>query len=77
MSINYPCDFVRNAETEQGVAQAILHSVINFKREPWPRVSGGAKDLVMHMLDPDPEKRFTAQQVLGNFEFILFLVNVF
>ncbi|XP_042467963.1 calcium-dependent protein kinase 20-like [Zingiber officinale] len=54
------------AETEQGVAQAILRSVIDFKREPWPRVSGGAKDLVMHMLDPDPNKRSTAQQVLDH-----------
>ncbi|XP_042473609.1 calcium-dependent protein kinase 20-like [Zingiber officinale] len=54
------------AETEHGVAQAILRSVIDFKREPWPRVSGGAKDLVMHMLDPDPNKRFTAQQVLDH-----------
>ncbi|XP_044505230.1 calcium-dependent protein kinase 32-like [Mangifera indica] len=52
------------AETEQGVAQAIIRSVIDFKRDPWPKVSDNAKDLVRKMLDPDPRKRLTAQQVL-------------
>lgn len=59
--------FYASAESEQGVAQAILRSVIDFKREPWPKVSDSAKDLVRHMLDPDPKQRFTAQQVIGNF----------
>nr|AEL88279.1 calcium-dependent protein kinase [Dimocarpus longan] len=52
------------AETEQGVAQAIIRSVIDFKRDPWPKVSDNAKDLVRKMLDPDPKRRLTAQQVL-------------
>ncbi|KAL0460963.1 UNVERIFIED_CONTAM: Calcium-dependent protein kinase [Sesamum latifolium] len=52
------------AETEQGVAQAIIRSVIDFKRDPWPRVSDNAKDLVKKMLDPDPNRRLTALQVL-------------
>ncbi|KAL4567652.1 hypothetical protein LXL04_023241 [Taraxacum kok-saghyz] len=52
------------AETEQGVAQAIIKSVYDFKRDPWPKVSDNAKDLVKKMLDPDPKSRFTAQQVL-------------
>jgi calcium-dependent protein kinase len=52
-------------ETEQGVAQAIIRSVVDFKREPWPRVSDNAKDLVRGMLNPDPRKRLTAQEVLG------------
>ncbi|XP_042474496.1 calcium-dependent protein kinase 32-like [Zingiber officinale] len=52
------------AETEQGVAQAILRSNVDFKREPWPKVSDSAKDLVRHMREPDPKKRLTAQQVL-------------
>ncbi|KAF5201718.1 Calcium-dependent protein kinase, partial [Thalictrum thalictroides] len=52
------------AESEQGVAQAILKGVIDFKRDPWPKVSDGAKNLVKKMLDPDPKKRLTAQQVL-------------
>lgn len=53
------------AETEQGVAQAIIRSVLDFKRDPWPKVSDNAKDLVRKMLDPDPSRRLTAQQVLG------------
>ncbi|PON89159.1 GPCR kinase [Trema orientale] len=52
------------AETEQGVAQAIIRSVVDFKRDPWPRVSDNAKDLVKKMLDPDPKQRLTAQEVL-------------
>ncbi|KAM1000461.1 hypothetical protein ACFX2A_007206 [Malus domestica] len=54
------------AETEQGVAQAIIRSVIDFKRDPWPRVSDNAKDLVKKMLNPDPKKRLTAQEVLDH-----------
>lgn len=52
-------------ETEQGIAQAIIRSVVDFKREPWPKVSDTAKDLVKRMLDPDPKRRLTAQEVLG------------
>ncbi|KAL1812485.1 hypothetical protein ACET3Z_022550 [Daucus carota] len=52
------------AETEQGVALAILRGVIDFKREPWPQISENAKNLVRQMLDPDPKKRLTAKQVL-------------
>lgn len=57
--------FLFCAETEQGVAQAILRGVIDFKRDPWPRISDGAKSLVRQMLEPDPRRRLTAQQVLG------------
>ncbi|GAV57294.1 Pkinase domain-containing protein/EF_hand_5 domain-containing protein [Cephalotus follicularis] len=54
------------AETEQGVAQAIIRSVIDFKRDPWPKVSENAKELVKKMLNPDPKQRLTAQQVLDH-----------
>ncbi|KAG5583559.1 hypothetical protein H5410_054186 [Solanum commersonii] len=54
------------AETEQGVAQAIIRSAVNFKRDPWPKVSDNAKDLVKKMLNPDPSKRLTAQEVLDH-----------
>ncbi|XP_010912114.1 calcium-dependent protein kinase 8 [Elaeis guineensis] len=52
------------AETDEGIAQAIIRSVIDFEREPWPMVSSKAKDLVRQMLDPNPNTRLTAQQVL-------------
>ncbi|KAE9590733.1 hypothetical protein Lal_00022974 [Lupinus albus] len=54
------------AETEQGVAQAIIQSVVDFKRDPWPKVSDNAKDLVKKMLDPVPGRRLTAQAVLDH-----------
>ncbi|KAF7804086.1 calcium-dependent protein kinase 32 [Senna tora] len=54
------------AETEQGVAQAIIRSVVDFKRDPWPKVSDNAKDLVKKMLNPDPKQRLTAQEVLDH-----------
>ncbi|KAL7265557.1 hypothetical protein ACSBR1_003353 [Camellia fascicularis] len=52
------------AESEQGVAQAILRGIIDFKREPWPNISESAKSLVRQMLEPDPKVRLTAKQVL-------------
>ncbi|XP_010546723.1 PREDICTED: calcium-dependent protein kinase 32-like [Tarenaya hassleriana] len=54
------------AETEQGVAQAIIRSVLDFRRDPWPKISQNAKDLVRKMLDPDPKRRLTAHQVLDH-----------
>ncbi|KAL7133967.1 hypothetical protein ABFS83_12G174500 [Erythranthe nasuta] len=52
------------AESEQGVAQAIIRGKIDFEREPWPSVSESAKNLVRQMLEPDPKLRLTAKQVL-------------
>ncbi|CAN6335836.1 unnamed protein product [Urochloa humidicola] len=52
------------AETDEGIAQAIIRSNIDFEREPWPKVSENAKDLVRKMLDPSAYSRLTAQQVL-------------
>lgn len=53
------------AETDEGIAHSIVRSVYSFEREPWPRISEDAKDLVSHMLDPDPYTRLTAGEVLG------------
>ena len=69
--------FLGHAETEQGVAQAIIRSFIDFKRDPWPRVSNNAKDLVMKMLDPDPKRRLTAQEVIGIALFSLMIIIIF
>ncbi|KAL8091661.1 calcium-dependent protein kinase 10-like [Apium graveolens] len=52
------------AESEQGVALAILRGALDFKKEPWPQISENAKSLVRNMLEPDPKKRLTAKQVL-------------
>lgn len=53
--------------------QAILKSSVDFQREPWPKISANAKDLVQRMLDPDPSTRLTAKQVLGMNFFLLFI----
>jgi calcium-dependent protein kinase len=52
-------------DNDEKIAQAVLRGVIDFNREPWPRVSANAKDLIRRMLDPDPSTRLTARQVLG------------
>ncbi|KAH1098246.1 hypothetical protein J1N35_015167, partial [Gossypium stocksii] len=51
-------------DIEQGVTQVIIHSAIDFKRDPWPKVLDNAKDLVKKMLNPDPKQRLTIQEVL-------------
>lgn len=66
----------RNAETEEGIAQAIVYGEIDFERDPWPRVSEDAKDLVKGMLDPNPYSRFTVDEVLGNFFFNFILLYI-
>ena len=65
-----------NAESEQGVAQAILRGLIDFKREPWPSISESAKSLVRQMLEPDPKLRLTAKQVLGMFYLLLYHLHL-
>ncbi|KAL2921011.1 Calcium-dependent protein kinase 24 [Bienertia sinuspersici] len=52
------------AETEEGIAQAIVKGVIDFERDPWPRVSSQAKDLVKRMLHQNPYSRLTVEEVL-------------
>ncbi|KAL1545482.1 Calcium-dependent protein kinase 13 [Salvia divinorum] len=52
------------AESEQGVAQAIIRGKIDFERDPWPSISESAKSLVRQMLEPDPKLRLAAKQVL-------------
>ncbi|KAK2984380.1 hypothetical protein RJ640_002766 [Escallonia rubra] len=54
------------AETEEGIAQAIIRCEIDFDRDPWPRVSKDAKDLVKGMLEPNPYSRMTVEEVLEN-----------
>ncbi|URE26782.1 calcium-dependent protein kinase [Musa troglodytarum] len=63
-AIDFGLSIFFKPETEQGVAQAILRGLIDFKREPWPSVSENAKNLVGQMLEPDPKLRLTAKQVL-------------
>lgn len=54
-----------SAETEEGIAHAIIRGKIDFERDPWPKVSKEAKELVKNMLDPNPYNRLTLEEVLG------------
>lgn len=54
-----------SAETEEGIAHAIVRGKIDFERDPWPKVSAEAKKLVKNMLDSNPYSRLTIQEVLG------------
>uniref|UniRef100_A0A0D9XFK9 Calcium-dependent protein kinase n=1 Tax=Leersia perrieri TaxID=77586 RepID=A0A0D9XFK9_9ORYZ len=51
-------------DNDERIVTAILQGGINFQREPWPKVSPHAKDLVRKMLDPNPSTRLTAKEVL-------------
>jgi calcium-dependent protein kinase len=55
---------VYNAETQQGIFDAVLKGVIDFDSDPWPVISDSAKDLIRRMLNPRPEERLTAHEVL-------------
>lgn len=54
-----------SAETEEGIAQAIVRGEIDFERDPWPKISDDAKTLVRGMLESNPYNRLTFQEVLG------------
>ncbi|KAA8516841.1 hypothetical protein F0562_017341 [Nyssa sinensis] len=51
-------------ETEQGIFEQVLKGELDFVSEPWPSISGSAKDLVRRMLVRDPKTRMTAHEVL-------------
>lgn len=42
----------------------VLRGNIDFKTDPWPRLSEAAKDCVKKLLEQDPTKRATAQAIL-------------
>ncbi|KZV34824.1 calcium-dependent protein kinase 24-like [Dorcoceras hygrometricum] len=54
------------AETEEGIAHAIVKGELVFERDPWPKVSEDAKNLVKGMLEPNPYSRLTVEEVLEN-----------
>jgi hypothetical protein len=41
----------------------VLKGAIDFKSEPWPKISEAAKDCVKKLLEMDPAKRATSEQV--------------
>lgn len=63
--VNIELGFITSAESEEGIAHAIVRGNIDFERDPWPKVSKEAKELVVGMLDPNPYNRMTVEEVLG------------
>lgn len=61
--------FTTSTETEEGIARAIVRGKVDLQRDPWPKVSEEAKDLVKSMLDPNPYNRMTVEEVLGMYPF--------
>jgi len=51
-------------DTEQQIFDSILKGRLDFTSDPWPRISNDAKDCVKLMLEQDPAKRATADQIL-------------
>jgi len=57
-------DKVNQRPNAKEVFRAILEDPIDFRSEPWPRLSAECRDLVMKMMDRDPAKRITARAAL-------------
>ncbi|PSC68183.1 calcium-dependent kinase [Micractinium conductrix] len=51
-------------ETEKAIFKSILESQLDLKSDPWPKISADAKDCVSRMLEPNPAKRATADEIL-------------
>lgn len=51
-------------DTEDQIFKMVLKGHIDFKTDPWPKLSEAAKDCVRKLLDQDPSKRATAAQIL-------------
>ncbi|XAR61609.1 Non-specific serine/threonine protein kinase [Bertholletia excelsa] len=47
-----------------GIFEEILKDDIDFETQPWPRISAGAKNVIVKMLTMDPRKRISAAEAL-------------
>jgi serine/threonine protein kinase len=52
-------------ETYEEIEEEVNFKKIEFDGIAWNKVSTDAKDLLKGMLDRDPEKRLTVEQILG------------
>jgi hypothetical protein len=46
---------------QEQIFKMVLRGHIDFKTDPWPKLSESAKDLVRRLLEQDPTKRATSQ----------------
>ena len=47
-----------------------MKGVIDFERDPWPRISPEAKEVVQSMLDQNPYSRLSLEEVLGMYSLL-------
>ncbi len=51
-------------DTEEQIFKMVLRGSIDFKTDPWPKLSVDAKECVTSLLQQDPTKRATAADTL-------------
>ena len=57
-------DKVNQRPNAKEVFRAILEDPADFSSDPWPRLSDDCRDLVMRLMERDPERRVTARAAL-------------
>nr|AAF21062.1 calcium-dependent protein kinase [Dunaliella tertiolecta] len=53
-----------HGDSEKKIFEAIISKSVDFNTQPWPRISAPAKDCVKRMLQRDPKKRATANEIM-------------
>jgi calcium-dependent protein kinase len=53
-------------DTETDIFKSILRGQLDFKTDPWPKISAEAKACVARMLEMNPKKRATADEILND-----------
>jgi len=53
-------------DTENDIFKCILRGRLDFQSQPWPSISAEAKACVARMLEMDPKKRATANEILAD-----------
>jgi len=46
--------------------QLIKKAEYSFPSQDWDKISEEAKDLVKHLIEPDPNKRFSAEEAINH-----------
>eukprot|EP00798_Chlamydomonas_sp_ICE-L_P031421 gene31421-6594_t len=55
-----------HGDNEKKIFEAVISKSVDFKSDPWPRISEPAKDCVRRMLVRDPKRRASAQEILSH-----------
>jgi calcium-dependent protein kinase len=62
-----------DGETDRDILEAVKRGNLQFAEPVWDLISDSAKDLLSHLLDRDPEARYSAEQVIGHRWFSQFI----